>query len=380
MVLETVLQHPWIRRIQKILSSSSSSDRRPLYFYSMSTVSIAPIAESLPAFLSSTNFSSVAVIADNHTFRFCYPELKALLPKHTLVRIRAGEEQKHLATCELIWDALTRANFDRHALVLNLGGGVIGDMGGFCAATYKRGISFAQVPTTLLSQVDASVGGKLGIDFRGFKNHIGVFQQPNAVLIDPSFLQTLPERELRSGFAEVIKHCLIADASMWEQIRRRDLDEQDWSALVAHSVAVKERVVEQDPTEKGLRKILNFGHTLGHAVETHFLTQPRKRLLHGEAIAIGMVAEAFIAFQKKMIDETLLAQIEEYLFSVYGNVRLMDTDIDPVLALTLQDKKNRGNQVRMALLDGPGSCAFDVPVSAAEMRRGLDFYRGLNKY
>ncbi|MFD2570025.1 3-dehydroquinate synthase [Spirosoma soli] len=346
----------------------------------MSTVSIAPLAESLPVFLESNDFSSVAVIVDNHTFKFCYPDIKPLLPKHTLVRIKAGEEQKHIATCELIWDALTRASFDRHALLINLGGGVIGDMGGFCAATYKRGIAFAQLPTTLLSQVDASVGGKLGIDFRGYKNHIGVFQQPNAVLIDPSFLQTLPERELRSGFAEVIKHCLIADVSMWDEIRRRDLNEQDWTTLVAHSVALKERVVEQDPTEKGLRKILNFGHTLGHAVETYFLEQPRKRLLHGEAIAVGMVAEAFIAYQKKMIDETLLTQIEEYLFAVYGNVRLMDGDTEPVLALTLQDKKNRGHQVRMSLLDGPGSCAYDVPVTAAEMRRGLDFYRGLNKH
>lgn len=345
----------------------------------MSEVTIAPIAESLPAFLESYDFSAIAVIADNHTFRFCYPELKAILPKHTLVRIKAGEEQKHIATCEMIWDALTRANFDRHALVLNLGGGVIGDMGGFCAATYKRGIAFAQLPTTLLAQVDASVGGKLGIDFRGFKNHIGVFQQPNAVLIDPVFLTTLPERELRSGFAEIIKHCLIADATMWNDIRRRDLDEQDWSALVTHSVAVKQRVVAEDPTEKGLRKILNFGHTIGHAVETYFLTQPRKRLLHGEAIAVGMVAEAFIAFQKKMIDETLLTQIEEYIFAVYGNTRLSETDTEPIMALTLQDKKNRGNQVRMALLDGPGSCAFDVPVTAGEMRRGLEFYRGVNK-
>lgn len=342
----------------------------------MSTVAIAPLAESLPAFLDAHDFSAIAVIADNHTFRFCYPELKPLLPKHTLVRIKAGEEQKHIATCELIWDALTRASFDRHALVLNLGGGVIGDMGGFCAATYKRGIAFVQLPTTLLSQVDASVGGKLGIDFRGFKNHIGVFQQPSAVLIDPSFLTTLPERELRSGFAEVIKHCLIADAAMWAQIRRLDLDEQDWPTLVAHSVAVKERVVAQDPTEKGVRKILNFGHTLGHAIETYFLSQPRKRLLHGEAIAAGMVAEAFIAFQKKMIDQTLLTQIEEYVFAVYGNVRLTEADTEPILALTLQDKKNRGNQVRMALLDGPGSCTFDVPVTAAEMRRGLAFYSG----
>lgn len=348
----------------------------------MSTVTIAPITESLPAFLDSHDFSAVAVIADNHTYRFCYPDIKALLPKHTLVRIKAGEEQKHMATCELIWDALTRANFDRHALVLNLGGGVIGDMGGFCAATYKRGISFVQLPTTLLAQVDASVGGKLGIDFRGFKNHIGVFQLPDTVLIDPVFLQTLPERELRSGFAEVIKHCLIADAGMWDVIRRRDLDEQDWPALVAHSVAVKQRVVAQDPTEKGLRKILNFGHTLGHAVETYFLTGTqstvsRKRLLHGEAIAVGMVAEAFIACQKNMIDELLLTEIEEYVFSVYGKVRLTEADMTQILTLTLQDKKNRGNQVRMALLDGPGSCAFDVYVTASEMRQGLMFYSGL---
>jgi 3-dehydroquinate synthase len=342
----------------------------------MSTVTIAPLAESLSAFLAQSDFSAIAVVVDNHTYRFCYPELKALLPKHTLIRIKAGEEQKHLATCELIWDALTRANFDRHALVLNLGGGVIGDMGGFCAATYKRGISFVQAPTTLLSQVDASVGGKLGIDFRGFKNHIGVFQLPDTVLIDPTFLQTLPERELRSGFAEVIKHCLIADATQWNDIRRRDLDEQDWPALVAHSVAVKQRIVEQDPTEKGIRKILNFGHTIGHAVETYFLTQPRKRLLHGEAIAVGMVAEAFIAFQKKMIDETLLTQIEEYLFAIYGKVKLTNDDIAPILALTLQDKKNRGSQVLMSLLDGPGSCAFDVPVTSADMRASLVFYTG----
>ena len=345
----------------------------------MSTVTIAPLAESLPAFLDTYDFSAIAVIADNHTFKFCYPDIKALLPKHTLVRIKSGEEQKHIATCELVWDALTRANFDRHALVLNLGGGVIGDMGGFCAATYKRGIAFAQLPTTLLSQVDASVGGKLGIDFNGFKNHIGVFQQPNAVLIDPTFLTTLPERELRSGFAEVIKHCLIADATMWDEIRRRDLDEQDWTALVAHSVAVKQRVVAEDPKEKGLRKILNFGHTLGHAVETYYLNQPRKRLLHGEAIAVGMLAEAYIAFHKKMIDQLLLTQIEEYIFAVYGNVRLTEEDTEPILALTLQDKKNRGREVRMSLLDGPGSCTFDILVSAAEMRRGLEFYRGLNK-
>ncbi|MEZ0611640.1 3-dehydroquinate synthase [Fibrella sp. WM1] len=337
---------------------------------------IAPLATTLPAFIDAQAPSALAVLVDNHTARHCYPLVKPLLPKHTLIKIPAGETQKNLGTCETIWAALTNANFDRHALVLNLGGGVIGDMGGFCAATYKRGIAFAQLPTTLLSQVDASVGGKLGIDFQGLKNHIGVFTQPNDVLIDTAFLGTLPPRELRSGFAEVIKHCLIADATEWERLRRYDLEDLDWNTAVAHSVAIKQRVVEQDPTEKGLRKILNFGHTLGHAVETHFLERPKGRLLHGEAIAAGMIMEAFIAHQKGMIDAALLAEIEEYLFAVYGNVTFTDADLEPVLAHTLQDKKNRAGQVRMALIDGPGQCAYDVPVTKLEMRQALDYYRG----
>lgn len=355
--------------------------RLPLYFYTMSLVSINSVQDSLPTFLQSADYSAIFLIADNQTYRHCYPLVKPLLPKHTVIRIKAGEEQKNLVTCEHIWDALTRANADRHALVLNLGGGVIGDMGGFCAATYKRGVAFAQLPTTLLSQVDASVGGKLGIDFHGFKNHIGVFQLPNAVLIDPDFLTTLPERELRSGFAEVIKHCLIADAAMWDMIRVRDLDEQHWPDLIRHSVAVKEKIVAEDPRENGVRKTLNFGHTLGHAVETYFLNKsgkPGQRLLHGEAVAVGMITEAYIAWQKGLIDERLLRQIEEYLFAVYGQVRIAPDDVEPILALTLQDKKNRGNQVRMALLDGPGHCAYDIPVSAVEMRRALAFYRGVD--
>ncbi|WP_266368429.1 3-dehydroquinate synthase [Tellurirhabdus rosea] len=339
------------------------------------SVLISAVSDSLPRFLNDRSYSSVAVLVDANTRKHCYPLVKKLLPKHILIAIPAGEEHKHLATCETVWQALTRANFDRYGLLINLGGGVIGDLGGFCAATYKRGIDFVQIPTTLLAQVDASVGGKLGIDFHGFKNHIGVFKLPEAVLIDTAFLQTLPERELRSGFAEIIKHCLIADAGRWDDIRRRDLHEQDWEALVAHSVEIKKKVVEQDPTEKGIRKILNFGHTLGHAIETHFLNIPKKRLLHGEAIAAGMLAEAWLAFNRKMIDERLLGQIEEYLFSIYGRVALSDADIEPILALTRQDKKNRGGQVRMALPNGPGSCAFDLTVTPAEMRKALEYYR-----
>jgi 3-dehydroquinate synthase len=337
---------------------------------------IDSVTNSLPALLSDFNYTSVAVLVDELTHRHCYPLVKPLLPKHTLIRIKSGEERKNLATCEHIWQAITNAQLDRHSLLINLGGGVIGDMGGFCAATYKRGIDFVQIPTTLLAQVDASVGGKLGIDFHGLKNHIGVFREPAAVLIDAQFLKTLPWAELRSGFAEVVKHCLIADADKWEQIRKRDLDRQNWHDLIAHSVTVKAEVVRQDPTEKGLRKILNFGHTLGHAVESFYLSQPKKKLLHGEAIAVGMVAESYLAYRKQLLEPTALEQIEEFIFSVFGRVSIAEADIDQIIPLTLQDKKNRNGKVKAALLEGIGNAKFDVVLNAKEMREALEYYRG----
>jgi 3-dehydroquinate synthase len=339
-------------------------------------VSIEPITESLPRLLQENAYSKIAVLVDENTKKHCYPQLKALLPKHTLILIRSGEENKHLATCEKVWKAMTDAAFDRHSLLLNLGGGVIGDMGGFCAATYKRGIAFFQLPTTLLSQVDASVGGKLGIDFQGFKNHIGVFQEPQAVLVDAQFLKTLPPVELRSGFAEIIKHCLIADAQKWEYIRKRDFEKQNWSDLIAHSIAIKAEVVRQDPTEKGLRKILNFGHTIGHAVESFYLTQPKKKLLHGEAIAVGMIAEAYLSYQRKLISLESLEYIEEFVFSVFGKVKMQEADIDQIIPLTLQDKKNRDGKVKAVLLEGVGKAQFDVEINAKEMREALHYYMG----
>lgn len=322
-----------------------------------------------------TDYSQFAVLVDERTVKHCYPVLKPHLPKHTLIRIRSGEERKNLETCTAIWQQLTDKQFDRKALVINLGGGVIGDMGGFCAATYKRGVDFVQVPTTLLAQVDASVGGKLGIDFNGFKNHIGVFREPAAVLIATEFLQTLPERELHSGFAEIIKHCLIADADQWQRIRRRDVPGQNWTELVPHSVQIKQAVVQQDPTEKGWRKVLNFGHTIGHAVESYFLTQPRRKLRHGEAIAVGMIAESYLSYQKSGLSEAELAQIEEFLFSVYGRVKLTDSDLEAILPLTLQDKKNVKGKIQCVLLSGIGKPVIDQPVTLNEVREALQFYR-----
>ena len=318
-------------------------------------------------------YSKIAVIVDENTLEHCYPLVKGYLPEHLLVEVPSGEENKHLGTCQRIWEAMTEAAFDRKGLVLNLGGGVIGDMGGFCASTYKRGIDFVQLPTTLLAQVDASVGGKLGIDFQGFKNHIGVFRIPKLVLICPVFLETLPRRELRSGFAEVVKHGLIRDAAAWKALQWRSLEDQDWAEVIAHSVALKAGVVEEDPEESGLRKILNFGHTIGHAVETYFL-EKGPRLLHGEAIAVGMVAESFLSQQQGWITETELDGLKAYLIGIFGKVDIPSEALEAVEGLALQDKKNEGGKIKAALLEGIGQAGFNHEIDAEDIRAGLEFY------
>lgn len=339
------------------------------------SVQIGPIDRLLPAYLADRSYSRIAVIVDKNTRKYAYPQIKDILPKHLLIQVNEGEENKNIETCVLLWSRLTDGEFDRHALVINLGGGVIGDMGGFAAATYKRGIDFIQLPTTLLSQVDASVGGKLGIDFQGFKNHIGAFTLPKAVLIDPEFLTTLPERELRSGFAEVIKHCLIRDAQKWQVIRKLELQDMPLEELIRHSVAIKTAVVTEDPTEKGVRKILNFGHTIGHAVETFFLE--KDRLLHGEAIAVGMICEAYLAYTRDMITETELGEIEEFLFSMYGSVRIPEEDFQAIAALTAQDKKNKGSKIYAALLQGIGNAVYDINLTKNDIIKALKYYSGI---
>ena len=339
------------------------------------TVKIAPISESLATFFDQNEYSHIAILVDEFTNKYCLPIIQDLLPSNfTKILIKSGEHHKNLATCEQVWDRMTKANMDRHSLLVNLGGGVIGDLGGFCASTYKRGIDFIQIPTTLLAQVDASVGGKLGIDFHGLKNHIGVFPLPKAVLIDPKFIDTLSIQQKKSGFAEIIKHCLIRDEKEWSAIRQQSFEELDLSKLIAHSVAIKEAVVLEDPKEAGLRKILNFGHTLGHAIETYLLDKGKRKILHGEAIAIGMIVEAFISHQRDLISLQELEEIESYLFENYGRVKLHTEEISKIIALTAQDKKNKGKEIRFSLLTGLGDCGYDIPVSASEMKKAIQYY------
>jgi len=319
------------------------------------------IRSALAEELYARSYSKLVVLTDENTREHCLPLIQEVLPSDTiLITVPAGEQHKTLETCSIIWTQMTEAVLDRQALVINLGGGVIGDMGGFCASVYKRGIPFLTIPTTLLSQVDASVGGKLGVDFMGFKNHLGVFQLPEKVLIEPAFLATLPQRELRSGYAEVIKHGLIRDLTFFRTLLSKDWEQQDWTRVIRHSVGIKKAVVKVDPKEAGLRKILNFGHSIGHAVESFYLNGPQP-LLHGEAIALGMIAEGFLSFEKIGLSFEELNELSSKLLQVFGKVDLSTENLDAILDLCAQDKKKRREYTTFFLTAYPWGLQLQHP-------------------
>jgi len=342
----------------------------------------APLAIGFEALSALTDFllqaapSRLFVLADTNTVRDCYPRLQPLLPAHELLTIEAGEAYKDLATCTQVWHWLTAAQADRHALLLCLGGGVVTDLGGFCAATYKRGIRCVGVPTTLLAQVDAAVGGKTGIDFEGFKNHIGVFQEPAGVFMEPAFLRTLPPAELRSGYAEVIKHALIADAAAFGQLQHLDLNAApDWTPIIQHSVGIKAGIVAQDPLERGPRKLLNFGHTVGHALESYLLTQPGREVRHGEAIAAGMVCESWLSVQRGLLSAEALGHIEVLIAKSFEKILFVALELEAIAAYAAQDKKNEGTRINCTLLQGIGQGVFDQPVTLGEIVDSLQYYQ-----
>ncbi|MEO1434105.1 MAG: 3-dehydroquinate synthase [Bacteroidota bacterium] len=325
--------------------------------------------------------SAVMVLVDEHTREHCLPILETELKRDDLhiIEIPSGEHYKTIKTCEGIWNAMLESGADRRSLVINLGGGVIGDMGGFCAATFKRGVDFIQMPTTLLAQVDASVGGKLGIDFNwgngpAIKNCIGLFQSPHAVLIWPDFLKTLPADQLRSGFAEVIKHALVADADMWQQlIAIESFDQVNWQSLIPASIEIKRKVVEQDPFEKGLRKILNFGHTIGHAIESYALNTPTP-LLHGEAVAVGMICEAWISHKEFVLKYSELQIITQFILHHFGKVQFPESSFPILLDIMKQDKKNLGTHINFSLLRSPGAAVIDQTCDEERILDSLKYY------
>jgi 3-dehydroquinate synthase len=347
-------------------------------FSPLDPVIFTPAAEqTLAGILAQLSFSRLVVLTDANTQSNCLSTVAGILPADTVfISVPAGEIHKNLDICSSIWDKMTQAALDRKALMLNLGGGVITDMGGFCASLYKRGIRFINMPTTLLSQVDASVGGKLGIDFHGLKNHLGVFNEPETVIIAQEFLKTLPQAELRSGYAEILKHGLIRDKDYFMQLRVDNWENQDWESLIRHSVGIKKAVVEADPKESGLRKILNFGHTIGHAFESHFLDTDH-HLLHGEAIALGMICEGFLSFQKTGLPIEELNLLTKRILDIYGKIDFSEDGLDPILYLCLQDKKNEGSTLMFSLLASIGDCTYNVPVNREEIRAAILHYHNL---
>jgi 3-dehydroquinate synthase len=323
--------------------------------------------------------SSCFVLVDENTLQHCYPLISKTLPPHQVIEIPSGEANKTINSCQLIWTKLTEARAGRKALCLNLGGGVIGDMGGFAAACYKRGIPFINIPTTLLAMVDASVGGKTGIDFMGFKNQVGLFSQPEAVFVYTDFLATLPQRELTSGFAEVIKHYLIADKDAFEDVYRSSLNIRDynWPHVVKKNVGIKLNIVEQDPEESGIRKALNFGHTIGHAIESCFLPNEKNYLLHGEAIAAGIITESYISLKKGFLATEEQTKINEVILKYFKLPPIEVTAHAEILKLVKQDKKNENDVTQFTLLNGTGNYCINNTVEEELIKESLNYYNSL---
>ena len=331
------------------------------------------VSKKLADLVVQGHYDKVGLLVDENTKKHCLPLLET--EGWFVIEIESGEKNKQLQTCISIWEELTLLQFTRRSLLINLGGGVITDMGGFVAATYKRGIAFINVPTTLLAQVDASIGGKIGVDFQQLKNHIGLFQEPLAVFLDTLFLKTLPGEQLRSGYAEILKHGLIADAEYWKQLKAQNLEEiEDWRSLLRRSVAIKGEVVASDPFEKGKRKILNFGHTLGHAIETHFLDSTTP-LLHGEAVAIGMILESFLSSKIAGLANEIVNEIAQVIVNNYPHHAL--TDYQEISHHLLHDKKNDQGRINYSLLSSIGQCQWDQQVPESMIKDALAFYHSL---
>jgi len=334
----------------------------------------------LADFLDRNSYSKIFILTDRNTGEHCLPVLLKALPNlsnYDLVEIDPGEENKNIDFCIGIWKMLLDFGADRKSLMINLGGGVITDIGGFAASTFKRGMDFIQVPTTLLSQVDASVGGKTGIDMDGVKNIIGTFTQPKAVFISTIFLNTLAERQVVSGFAEMVKHGLIYDRDYFNRLLTTSplaIDEK----LIFHSVTIKNAVVTEDPTEKGLRKILNFGHTIGHAVESYALADGTLPLLHGEAIAIGMICEAYLSHRFNGMGKEDLDTIVQYIYQLFPAYHFDAAIYESLFTYMVNDKKNTNGNIGFALLKQIGKCQYDHYLEKEAIMESLDFYCSLH--
>jgi len=331
---------------------------------------------ALTNLIAKNDYSTIFVLVDENTFEACYPRFLDKLNTNRdlkLIEIASGEINKNLNTCIKVWNAITDLGGDRKSLLITLGGGVITDLGGFVASCFKRGIDFVNIPTTLLSMVDASVGGKTGIDLGVLKNQIGLFANPQMVIVDDVYLNTLDEREIQSGTAEIIKYGLTYDYSLFEQIKKDKYN--NINKLIFRSVEIKNEVVLEDPREKYLRKILNFGHTLGHAIESFYLeSEDKKSLTHGEAIAIGMICESYMSSNLLNLSIEKVDEIKETILSIYNKIEIQKEDFSAILEYLKHDKKNVNGQINFVLLNDFENYKIDCIVPEKLIIQSLEYY------
>lgn len=337
--------------------------------------------ELLKSLILKNNYSKLFVLVDENTKKNCLSFFLKQLEnsfKINILEIKSGEVYKNIETCEYLWNELSNQGADRKSALINLGGGVICDLGGFVASTFKRGISFYNVPTTLLSMVDASVGGKTGIDFGLLKNQIGIFNEPKMVLIFSKWLKTLDKRQILSGFAEMLKHGLILDKIYWEKLSSlKTVDINNIEKMIYNSVVLKNSIVLKDLKERNIRKVLNFGHTLGHAVESSYLSS-KKELLHGEAIAIGMILESFLSYKVLRLSYDDLINITKTIIYFFKKIKIGNSQIIEIINLLKHDKKTVEGKINFVLLNGISNTEIDVLVDKSLINDAFKYYNNLS--
>lgn len=318
--------------------------------------------------------SKIVILTDENSYDFCLEKLLQAVPvleEAQTLQLPAGEQYKTLALCDQILTVISEHNLSRKDLIINLGGGVITDMGGFMASIYKRGIDFINIPTTLLSMVDASIGGKTGVDLGSLKNQIGLFSEPQAIFIDPDFLSTLEPLQLFSGYAEMLKHALIADANHWSELTKSSPKEMPQRLdLIKRSIEIKKEVVEKDFKEEGPRKTLNFGHTVGHAIEGMYLE--KSPIVHGLGVAWGMLIESYLAVEQHLLNKETYLEIKDFLLSVYPPLKLDKHELEEVMHLIQFDKKNKESKVLFALISDIGKCTYDIEVDSENIQKAIE--------
>lgn len=333
--------------------------------------------KKLSNYIEEHQFSKVFLLVDDNTLIHCLPVFKSKFNsnvKYEVMVIKSGEINKNLDACTMLWNELLLYNADRKSLIINLGGGMLTDLGGFVASTYKRGIKFINIPTTLLAMVDASIGGKTGVDLGKLKNIIGVFSNPDIILIDEEYLTSLPQREFKSGLAEVLKYGYTSDVKLLDLVMdNKYLYDKLLIEIINTSICIKKDIVQADFEEKNLRKILNFGHTIGHAIESYFLTS-KNYLLHGEAIAVGLVVELYISHKIFNFPMDIINQLKQFVKDFYGNVSLTENQLADIIALLHHDKKNEHGKVLFVLLKAPQLPVIDCNVEEELIYEALNFY------